>query len=113
MSSVFPPSRRVVLAGLATLPVLGPGAAEASIEDRARALAQALRDMELPHAPSRLDLVRYGDGQRDGVAIIQAVVRLTWSPGVRSRKIEVHAPDYGAGLEDMLVRAYETFADPH
>ena len=109
-------TRRGVLTGLAAMPVLGSGMAEARlgshVGDRARDLARRLHEMTLPHAPARLDLVRYDDAVVGGKVQIEAVVRLTWPPGLRSRKIRVEAPDAETGAEAVLQEVYALFAAP-
>ena len=112
MRSDFSLTRRGVLIGIATLPVLSPMAAEASVRDRADDLARRLFEMQLPHAPARLDLVRYGEGDVGRNVLIEAVVKLTWPPGFRTRMIRVEARDVEAGFEAVELRAFELFANP-
>lgn len=112
MTSVPTPTRRGVLAGIAALPVLGPAAAHAGTQDRARELAGRLAGLRLPYRPSKLTLLRYGDEEVRGEVHIAAVVQLTWAPGLRTRIIRVRARDYEAGIEAVELRAHELFADP-
>ena len=111
------PTRRGVLGGLATLPVLGsalaPGAAYADAESRSQVLAQRLRELELPYAPARLDLLRYSEARRGGEMHLRAVIRLTWAPGYRSRVVSVRARGYEAGHDAVLGEAYALFVDPN
>ena len=110
MSFVPLPTRRGVLVGLATLPVLSLSVAHNSTEERAKALARALREMELPFVPARLDLLRYDEDELEGDLIIQAVVKLTWAPGHRTRKLTVLNNHDETALEAVLREIFEAFA---
>lgn len=113
-------SRRIFLGGaLASASSFHPNLALArfnaletaggNVDDRARALAAALTGMPLPETPAHLALVSYGEQVYSDGVLLEAVVRLTWSPGERSRLFRAQARDPQSGLAQVLADVETVF----
>ena len=100
------------MASMAALSVAGPAQALTLAEDRKSALARALKELRLPHTPAQLDLVGYKENSnRDGVRL-EAVIRLTWKPGLRVRKFAFEAETFELAHLDIVTAAHDAFSNP-
>lgn len=102
------PSRRMFGALLLSLPLVVRTAAMGWAAPADERIAVALRGIVLPYRPADLTLVRLTQVARGASVDLDAVVRLTWAPGMRQRRFAVSAPDEAQAVQLLLgdVEAY-------
>lgn len=102
-----PLSRRSVTLGLACCPLL---AARPEAWPAPPDLQAALHALNLPFAPAQLDVIRALQERRAGVYVMEAVVRLTWAPGMRQHKFVAQGPSAEQALKTLVAEIHDTFA---
>ena len=78
--------------------------------DPETALREALAKMPLPTMPAQLDLQRFTQLRTSGQTQLNAVVRLTWPPGMRQRGFNAQGGSTEIALADLLEQIETTFA---
>ena len=100
---------KLVLAG-AALPLLPPSAAARSPEDWAQLLQRELQGHMVSGCDGKLSVTGFGMAKRGGRFQMVSVVRLDWSPGMRSRKFAASGPEEQAVFSQLLNQALFSFA---
>lgn len=70
--------------------------------DPLQSVQAALDALDLPFAPARLDLIDLSHVQKDGRDHLDAVVRLTWTPGMRQSTFKAQGADPAQAVAALL-----------
>lgn len=92
-------SRRLILGALMLVPA---GAYLLRGANPAHSVQAALDAMDLPFAPARLDLIELAHDRKDGRDHLEAVVRLTWTPGTRQDAFTAEGADTAQALAALV-----------